>query len=111
MEENTVKVLYNRTIPSSYDELEKMFKEVFKQDNIQNLTFDDGKDKIKITEDNYQNYVISAIELSHTNKNYLMKVEPKNEQDKLENKFNENLDLLKRKIKENNELKKKKIKI
>ena len=74
MEENTVKVLYNRTIPSSYDELQKMFKEVFKQDNIQNLTFDDGKDKIKITEDNYQNYVISAIELSHTNKNYLMKI-------------------------------------
>ena len=107
MEENKMKVLFNRVIPENYDDLQNMFKEVFKQDNIKNLTFDDGKEKINITEDNYKNYVISAIELSHTTKNILVNVDQKKEDDKLEIKFNENLDLLKRKIKENNELKKK----
>ncbi len=107
MEENKMKVLFNRVIPENYDDLQNMFKEVFKQDNIKNLTFDDGKEKINITEENYKNYVISAIELSHTTKNILVNVDQKKEDDKLEIKFNENLDLLKRKIKENNELKKK----
>ena len=107
MEENKMKVLFNRVIPENYNDLQNMFKEVFQQDNIKNLTFDDGKEKINITEENYKNYVISAIELSHTTKNILVNVDQKKEDDKLEIKFNENLDLLKRKIKENNELKKK----
>ena len=107
MEENQVKVLFNRAIPSSYEELENMFKQIFNQPKINNLTFNDGNEKTEINKDNYQDYVISAIELSHTNKKILLKIDPKKEEDKLTNKFNENLDLLKKKIRENNELKKK----
>ena len=76
MEENQVKVLFNRAIPSSYEELENMFKQIFNQPKINNLTFNDGNEKTEINKDNYQDYVISAIELSHTNKKILLKIDP-----------------------------------